>query len=202
MEELLPSNLSKLPAPRAQSIRLLASQLDTSPIAFDLATHPEVWDTIRLRTTGPSTPHVGASDVWVRYADTYPPAPGPHESVWYPAAAALPSIRLAAHALMYQLQGERLGGILVTRVRAGQRIAPHTDNDWHANYYDKFALQVAAHPQQRFCYHGESLVTAAGDLYWFENQSEHWVENPSPVDRITVIFCIRLPVPGKPFTLA
>jgi quercetin dioxygenase-like cupin family protein len=97
---------------------------------------------------------------------------------------------------MNLVRGDSLGGVLITRIPPGKQVYPHIDGGWHAKTYDKFALQIAAHPQQAFCYEDGQYVTAAGDLFWFHNQESHWVLNESPCDRITMIVCVKL---DKPF---
>jgi hypothetical protein len=46
-------------------------------------------------------------------------------------------------------------------------------------------------PGQSFNFKNGGLAAAPGDVYWFNNQEEHWVKNDSDVDRITAIICIR-----------
>ena len=115
---------------------------------------------------------------------------GSHESIWYPAADLLPIKELCAD-LMRFVGGVRLGGVLITRIPAGKQCKPHTDPGWHARYYDKFGLQIAANDKQAFCFDGHRLVTKPGDIFWFDNSYTHWVENDSDEDRITMIVCIR-----------
>jgi quercetin dioxygenase-like cupin family protein len=92
---------------------------------------------------------------------------------------------------MQFVEGDKLGAILVTRVRAGQSVKPHSDPGWHARHYQKFAIQVQSAPGQAFCFEGEQLVSKPGDVYWFDNQHTHWVVNDSDHDRITAIVCIK-----------
>jgi aspartyl/asparaginyl beta-hydroxylase (cupin superfamily) len=84
-----------------------------------------------------------------------------------------------------------LGGVLITKIPPGKQCYPHIDQGWHAHYYEKFAYQVQAHPDQSFNVETEVLHTRSGDLFWFDNSHTHWVENPSDEDRITMIVCLR-----------
>jgi hypothetical protein len=94
---------------------------------------------------------------------------------------------------MYLVKGERLGGILITRIPPGGICKPHHDRGtWHASYYDKYALQLESHPFQAFHFDEGSYSAMPGELYWFNNQEVHWVTNESPIDRITLIFCIKV----------
>ncbi|MEJ8813385.1 aspartyl/asparaginyl beta-hydroxylase domain-containing protein [Variovorax ureilyticus] len=116
--------------------------------------------------------------------------------VWFPSADVLP-VRELVFPLMAAVQGERLGGVLITRIKPGQICKPHTDPGWHARYYDKFAIQIEAAPEQAFHFEGQSLVTKPGDVFWFDNSHSHWVTNESQKDRITMIVCIRTERTGR-----
>ena len=171
-------------------IKLLAEGLDVAPMLDALAAHPELWDQHTARTEHPSSPHHELSDIWARFAAPGVDGSKPHDAVWYPCAALLP-IRELAYPLMSMMQGDRLGGVLITKIPAGKQCKPHSDPGWHARYYGKFAVQLAADPGQAFHFEGEHLVTKPGDLFYFDNAFTHWVTNPTPHDRITAIVCIK-----------
>ncbi len=172
-------------------IRLLWEGADVAPMREALKAHPELWDQQTARTQPIDSPHHGLSDIWARYADPATMAPdGSHDSIWYQPADALP-VRDMVFPLMAAVRGERLGGVLITRIKPGQVCKPHTDPGWHARYYEKFAVQIEAAPQQGFHFERQSLVTKPGDVFWFDNSFKHWVTNDSESDRITLIACIR-----------
>lgn len=172
-------------------IRLLAQGAPVDALRAALVGNPGLWNQRTERTAPAGSPHHGLDDIWPRFADEATMQPdGSHDSIWYPAADMLP-VRDLAFSLMAMVRGERLGGILITRIKPGQQCKPHTDPGWHARYYDKFAVQIEADPQQAFHFVGHSLVTAPGDVFWFDNAYTHWVTNDSQRDRITMIVCIR-----------
>ena len=80
---------------------------------------------------------------------------------------------------------------LISKIPPGGLCKPHTDTTWHAKYYDKYAVQLESHPDQAFCFEEGEHISPPGEVYWFNNQAVHWVRNNSPVDRITLIFCIK-----------
>jgi uncharacterized RmlC-like cupin family protein len=172
-------------------IELLLRDFPVKPLREALQAHPELWNQRTERTAAADSPHHGLDDIWCRYAD---PATvredGSHESVWYPPAEVLP-VRPMVFALMTAVWGERLGGVLITRIPAGARCKPHVDEGWHARTFEKFAVSIDAAWGQRFCFNGYSLGTRPGDVFWFDNSVEHWVENESDQDRVTLICCIR-----------
>jgi hypothetical protein len=171
-------------------IAKITEGVNVAPLAWALQAHPELWDRNTARTESPDSPHHGLSDIWARYCAPGDDPTGPHESVWYPEADALP-VRDIVFPLMAHVQATRLGGVLITRIPAGKQCRPHRDPGWHARYYEKFAVQIASAPGQKFCFDGEELETRPGDVFWFDNAHTHWVTNDTPHDRITLIVCLR-----------
>ena len=172
-------------------IRLIGRGVNVAPLREALAANPGLWNQQTARTAPEDSPHHGLDDIWCRFAD---PATmredGSHDSIWYPPADVLP-VRDLVFQLMAAVRGERLGGVLITRIPAGGMCKPHTDPGWHARYYDRFAIQIDAAAGQAFCFEGVRLVTVPGDVFWFDNSQTHWVTNDSPHDRVTLIACIR-----------
>jgi hypothetical protein len=176
------------------SIHLLPLRFDVAPLTHELDAHSDLWGQHKWRTEHPQSPHREARDIWLRYAPLRNLGPhfnDPHESEWYPAIAKLPAARVLAEDMFERVNGETLGGVLLTKVPAGSQVYPHADRGWHAEHYEKFAIQVAGNKEQFFCYGDGCLSPETGESFWFENQSPHWVVNESGEDRITLICCIR-----------
>lgn len=178
------------------SIRLLLRGLNVEPLVQAITRQPWLWDKHTQRTEAYGGPHKNISDIWVRYAPIEmlkEPADfaKEHDSVWYDAGYALPQVKPIAMALMAAVEGERLGGILITKIPPGGCVKPHVDDGWHADYYDKYAVQLQGNCDQAFCFENEQLSALPGDVYWFNNKNSHWVVNNSTEDRMTMIICIR-----------
>ena len=171
-------------------IKLIEQGLNVAPLLWALQENPQLWDQHRARTEHPNSPHYGLSDIWARWAAPGVDGSQPHESVWWPAADFLP-VRELVFPLMGRLRGEKLGGVLITKIPAGKECKRHSDPGWHARHYEKFGVQIQSAPGQAFCFDGEALETRPGDVFWFDNAHPHWVPNPTPHDRITMIVCIR-----------
>lgn len=173
-------------------IQRIVQGVNVEPMLAALAANPQLWNERRERTSHADSPHYGLDDIWPRYADPRTMQDdGSHCSMWYSPSQLLP-VRELVFPLMAAVQGEQLGGILITRIRPGQSCRPHTDPGWHARFYDKFAIQIAADPEtQAFHFDGHSLHSAPGDVFWFDNAYTHWVTNEGTQDRITMIVCIR-----------
>lgn len=179
-----------------KNIQHIASGINVFPLLTSILRQPELWNQhpFREKNLGP---HVGVDDIWVRYND-WKNYTGDkhsfndfHDSVWYPSYYALPQVRDIIFPLMQAVEGERLGGVLITRIPAHGSVKPHIDSGWHVDYYDKYAIQLQSNSKQSFNFHGESFISSPGDIYKFNNKKEHWVINDSDFDRITLIVCIK-----------
>jgi hypothetical protein len=171
------------------------AEVDVAALNAQLEGAPELWGQFGWRKTIAGGPHAQMSDIWVRYnAPERIGKPGftdEHDSVWYPAYARLPALKDIIYPLMCVVEGERLGGVLITRIPPAGGIAPHVDGGWHVEYYDKFYVSLKSAPGADFCCGEERLNPRAGEIWRFDNRLRHWVENKSAEDRMTLIVCIR-----------
>jgi len=172
-------------------IQLIKEGINVAPIYWKLLNNPQLWNQHTTRTESPNSPHYGLDDIWARFGKPEHANDGsPHDSYWYDSEDKL-NIKTLCYDIMRLVEGVELGGVLITRIPAGATCKPHTDPGWHAQRYDKFALQITSAPGQCFHFEGESLETKPGDLFWFDNQYTHWVTNNTPYERVTMIICIR-----------
>lgn len=178
-------------------IMKIAEGMDVMPLVLQIERHPELWNEHTPRTESYASPHTKIDDIWLRYNDwqnydgDMAAFNDVHDSVWYPSAHKLPAVRDLVFPIMARVQGERLGGVLISRIPPGGQVAPHVDGGWHADYYTKYAVQLKSAPGQAFCFEGEHLEPKPGDVYWFDNGHTHWVVNDSDQERMTLIICIR-----------
>lgn len=183
---------------QGRSIGFLASGFEVEPLLIQVARNPGVWNRHKMRTEDyQSGPHTVVSDIWVRYNafENFKGDPqafnDEHESEWYPESELIPSVTPLVFDVMRLVGGTRLGGVLITKIPPGGRVEPHQDHSWHADYYQKFAVQLMGTPDQAFHFEGEELRALPGDLYTFDNSQTHWVTNDSKQDRMTLIICIK-----------
>lgn len=158
----------------------------------------EAWNKYGARQTAYRTPHQQIDDIWVRYnsIDNFKgdlhAFNARHKSEWYSVAGTHPRLRELSEEVLEKAGGGTLGGVLITRIPPGGGVAPHTDSGWHASYYyDKYAVQLQGNQEQAFCFRGHEVRAEPGQVYWFDNQQEHWVINDSDEYRMTMIVCIR-----------
>lgn len=175
----------------------LHSVVDVKDVNRQLADHPELWGQFGWRKDATEGVHAQMDDIWVRYNDIRKfsePTPrfnDRHVPIWYPAWRALPALRDIIFPLMASVEGEMLGAVLITKIPPGARILPHVDTGWHVDYYDKWYVSLQGQPGAQFHCGDEFIEPRTGDCYHFDNRREHWVNNDSDRDRITLIICIR-----------
>ena len=140
--------------------------------------------------------HAQMNDIWLRYGDTsemrktgdYSAIANEHDSVWL---KDLPCCKRLCFDVMTLVDGERLGGVLITKLPSGGEILPHVDAGWHAEYYDKYYVPIKNNKGAIFCFDNGSIDPLLGDVWAFDNSKNHWVENNSEEDRIAMVICIK-----------
>lgn len=176
----------------SQYFAKVADDFNVLPLQLALNAKPEMFGRHGERQA--TYAHKAMTDIWVRY-NTYenfgPNFNDEHDSVWYPAYYELPELKPLLFGLMALVDGERLGGVLITKVPAGGRIEPHTDAGWHASFYDKFYIPIQNENGAVFCWENGRIEPNLGEVYWFRNDIPHWVENRSSADRLSLIVCIK-----------
>lgn len=182
----------------SKSFARIAQGVNVMPLQTAINRQPHLFGQHGSRASAYGSPHAAMSDIWVRYNDIAnldPANPAAfneeHDAVWYPAYYALPQLRPILFDLMAYVDGERLGGVLITKTPPGGRIERHVDSGWHASYYDKFYLPIQNDGGATFNFEDGVIVPQLGDAYWFRNDVPHWVENRSERDRIALIVCIK-----------
>lgn len=183
--------------------QLIKSGIDVSALREQIAANSGLWNVHKNRMALPNNPFDGTDDIWVRYNDLDKAKPDlagftdEHVPVWYPAWERLPALRPIIFDLMAHVQGEMLGGVLITRVPHGAEIKPHVDRGWHVEYFEKYYISIDSAPGATFyCQVGEDvegLTPLAGQCWKFNNTKLHWVMNTSGKARVTLIVCIRSP---------
>lgn len=118
-----------------------------------------------------------------------------HENVDQPIYKLLPEFRPVVFNLMAAVQGERLGRVMVNKLRPGGTVYPHADTPVHALYWDRFHVVLQSAPGCTFRCESEKVHMQTGEIWWFNNALEHEVINNSAEDRIHMIVDIRTAKP-------
>lgn len=114
-----------------------------------------------------------------------------HECVDTDSFKLLPEARPLIFGLMSYVQGERLGRVIINKIKAGGRIYPHPDTAAHAEYYDRFHIVLRSSPGVIFRAEEEQVYMETGSCWWFNNSTMHEVINNSAEERIHMVIDIR-----------
>lgn len=182
----------------------LAEGMEVKLLTHALHRQPDLWNQERLRTTHPLTPHKEVDDILVRFqaaanwrhldgddAKMALPILNDQESVWWPAAQRLPQVRPLIFTLAHAVEAERVGRVIITRMKPGSRIAPHVDGGEHAAYYERYHVVLQGLPGSLFTCGDETVCMTTGSVWWFNNAVEHHVVNNSSDDRLHMIVDLR-----------
>lgn len=173
----------------------VASAIDVMPLLMAVTLRPDLWNRHTLRTQHPGTAHSEVDDIWLRFnaiPEYDEDVIDDTECINYPAFLELPQARPLIFGLMTHLQGERLGRCLITRLKPGAKIAPHTDGGAPATYYDRFHIVLQSAPGCMFRAGDEWMHMRPGEAWWFDNTQEHEVLNNAADDRLHLIVDIRV----------
>jgi len=172
----------------------IAKEIDVEPLRAALAAKPHLFGQHNARATAYGSPHSQMTDIWVRFNHISKLGPGfndEHDSVWYPAYYELPELNDILFRLMGFVQGERLGGVLITKLPPDGSIDAHIDQGWHAEYYEKFYIAIQNGQGSVFSFPSGEIHAKPGDCYWFDNSVPHSVTNGADTERIALIVCIK-----------
>lgn len=170
----------------------MAQGLDVTGLVVALHAKPHLWNRNTLRRDTAELSE--CDDIWLRFpteAACIEQGLGTFECVNYPAWAELPQVRPIIFGLMRQVEGERLGPVMITRLAPGKRIYPHDDGEAHTSYYRRHQIALHSLPGVMFRAGDEVVNMQTGDIWWFNNAVEHEVVNNSPDDRLAMIVDIK-----------
>lgn len=169
----------------------LAQGVDVTGLVAALHTKTHLWNRNTLRRD--TAELAECDDIWLRFPteDGIKRGLGEFECANYPAWAELPQVRPIIFGLMRQVEGERLGPVMITRLPPGGRIYPHDDGEAHTSYYKRYQIALQSLPGVAFRAGDETVAMLTGDIWWFDNSIEHEVVNASGDDRLAMIVDIR-----------
>jgi len=176
----------------------LASGVDITPLLLAVKRRPDLWREDTHIRDYPQGPFKDVESIILRF----PIKPetlkkkdlkkwDQHESVDYPPYALLPEARQLVNSLMTRVSGERLGRVVLNKLRPGGRIFAHEDSPEHASYYERFHIVLHSSPGVLFRAGEESVHMGTGEVWWFNNAINHEVINNSASERIHLIVDIK-----------
>ena len=190
-----------------QDFNLLVTGIDVRPYMAQILANPELWDGRDFRKIqrygGQLSPHRESQDIWVRHQNyaalgEYDTDAGresimqPAVSEWYPESIKLPAAMQMAAGVCMHLGAIQLGGSYVIKIGPGKKVYPHSDFSWHSTYYNKYMVILKTQPGVVFGWERSgNLLPETGDLWNFENDTNHWVYNDSDEDMLIATFSVR-----------
>ena len=173
----------------------LAEGVNPLPLMQQIQRQPDLWNENTLRTSHPGTAHSEVSDIWVWFNQISKTDPlkvvNDKAVVPYRAWHMLPAIRPLIFALMNQVDGVRLGRVIITRLPPGKEITPHTDGGAPATYFQRYQIALQSLPGCIFKIEDEEVNFLTGEVWHIDNLKVHSVINNSADDRIVIIVDIR-----------
>lgn len=165
------------------------------PVMHALFRHPELWNQNTFRTTFHNTPHHDIDDIWLRFSDpkvckTTGNVIGDSYPIWYPAAHQLIEVRPIIMDLMRRVDAYELGRVLITRLKPGGRILPHTDDQ--GDYVQtpnrmRYHVVLQGLPGSMYRNGDETVCMLSGEVWLFNPLIEHEVLNNSVDDRVHLL---------------
>lgn len=173
----------------------LAEGVDVLPLLQQIQRQPDLWDENTLRTKHPGTAHSEVSDIWVWFnkikeGDEFKVV-NDKEVTPYRAWRLLPAVRPIVFALMRQVEGVRLGRVIITRLPPGKEISSHVDSGAPATYFQRYQIALQSLPGAIFKIEDEEVQFSTGEVWHIDNTKEHSVINNSGDDRIAMIVDVR-----------
>ena len=185
-----------------KNFRRISQGLDVTPLMLAIQRRPELWKEDTYLRDYPQGPFGEIESIMLRF----PPRSvheteealkahdvhiDQHENVDQPAYKILVEARPIVMNLMAYVGGERLGRVMINKIKPGGRNYPHADTPTHANYWDRFHVVLESYPGVDFRCEDEHVYMPQGTVWWFQNANEHSVTNNSAGDRIHMIVDIR-----------
>lgn len=187
------------------AFRRLATGLPVDSLLVALDAHPELWNTCRLRTAFPGSPHTDVDDILLRFQDLQPfletDDPGwlidvedvenwsawdiLHDDVW----PFVSEVCVLTHARW-------LGRVIITRLRPGGHILPHVDEGGYAASVARCHIIVSGDGTV-FRAGAETVRMFPGECWWFDTSLEHEVRNEGTTPRVALIVDVQVREGGR-----
>jgi quercetin dioxygenase-like cupin family protein len=176
-----------------RNFKLVTSGIDPTPLLALIADHESLWREITIRQSYADSAHRDTETIFLRAPVTLVDVLNVLDSRDMPAIQVLaPALLPIMGRLTEVLQLRELGRTMLVKLKAGGRITPHFDAGAYARYFARFHYVLTSTPECRFTVGDETVHMAPGDLWWFDHQIDHHVENDGP-DRIHLIFDATAP---------
>lgn len=186
--------------------RKVTDGIDIGPMVAALYEHHAIWDQIKARQETPGSPHSETKTIFLRWSKdfTVDAAFNQVAAVNYPALKEFPEADDLINTFNGILRPTEIGRVIITSLKPGGRISPHIDEGNYPDHFQRFHLPLSSNILSTFygkvlisekmkSYLTESVCMKPGELWWFDNKKEHWVENLGTSPRVHMIFDAVVP---------
>lgn len=174
------------------NFRLLARGLEVGPALAEIASRPELWNLITVRQLYEGSAHADTESIILRGPTTLEGIFDNLEARDFPYFKELPATHELLRSVSALLKSREHGRVMLARLKAGGRILKHIDEGAYARYYARFHVALTTSPACTFHCGDEQVHMSVGELWWFNHQLPHHVENPGP-ERVHLIFDATAP---------
>jgi hypothetical protein len=165
----------------------ISTTIEPSALLREIERQPELWREITMRQDYEGSAHADTEAIFLRAPASVADILNELNCVDMPAIEKLsPTLVGVIHPLAYHVGIREFGRAMLVNLKAGGKITPHKDEGAYARYYARFHYVLTSTPECRFTVGDETVHMAPGELWWFNHQVEHHVENDGP-DRVHLI---------------
>lgn len=176
-------------------------KVDVAPVVEAIAAKPDLWNENPDRLIGFNmVQEAEFDDIWVHMTSSMQGMSRDevmanltglsHGTKWHRAYFELP-LKPLLYQLLSFVDGEAFGRVFISRLAPGKSIFPHKDVDLEA--FTRFHIALENAPGAVFKCGDEVAQPDVGDVFWFDNQTEHSVENNSNANRLTMVVDVVTP---------
>jgi hypothetical protein len=174
----------------------LLGTADVTALLHQIHSQPELWKSDTYLRDYPQGPFGDTETIFLRFppssvSELEQGTKDQHECIWMDGAVHLPAARPIVLWLNMRVEGERIGRVMINKLRPGGKIFAHADTPVHAEYWERHHVVLQSGPGCNFRCGDEILNMKTGQVWWFQNAIEHEVFNNSDTDRIHMIVDIR-----------
>ncbi|MCK4501199.1 aspartyl/asparaginyl beta-hydroxylase domain-containing protein [Candidatus Babeliales bacterium] len=175
----------------------LIDVLDVSDLLEELELNKELFGKVPLRTSPIESPHREAKDILLRGPDI--DTGSLVIDLWneiqctnYSVLDKFPLVLEHVLDVMRMLDGTQLGRIIITSLPPKGKIYEHIDAGDAGEFYTRYHTVLQSGEGNLFTSGDETIDMCTGDIFYINNHVQHSVHNDSNVQRIHLIYDIRL----------
>lgn len=185
----------------AERFKLIAEGLEVGPLLKKIEANPHLWAEHTERQNYPGSAHKDTETIYLRWATDKSIAGGFYclesedhfETIQKLAPEIFPVCELALELILGVDRNkfeDRVGRVILTKLKPGGKITEHVDEGPYADYYDRFHVCLSG--DSGFWCDGQVQGMKPGQLWWFNHKLRHEVQN-GPLERIHLIIDVVAP---------